>query len=129
MPRILIVDDQHSVRALLQLVFQEDGYQVATAINGRDALRQVERWRPDVVVMDVRMPVMGGLEALPRVKALVPQTAVILMSAYVDAATLPEVWRLGASDFIYKPFDLEELKAKVRALLPGEEPDCRKLAP
>ncbi|KYH33403.1 response regulator [Neomoorella mulderi] len=129
MPRILIVDDQHGVRTLLQLAFQEEGYQVATAINGRDALRQVERWRPDVVVMDVRMPIMGGLEALPRIKALAPHTAVIIMSAYVDAATLPEVWHLGASDFIYKPFDLEELKARVRALLPGEEADCRKLAP
>ncbi|MBC7324145.1 MAG: response regulator [Moorella sp. (in: Bacteria)] len=129
MPRILIVDDQHGVRSLLQLVFQEEGYEVAVAVNGREALHQVERWHPDVVVMDVRMPVMGGLEALPRIKALSPNTAVIIMSAYVEAKTLPEVWRLGASDFIYKPFDLEELKAKARGVLCEKEPDRRKLAP
>jgi two-component system response regulator (stage 0 sporulation protein F) len=127
-PRILIVDDQRGVRALLQLAFQEEGYQVATAVNGKDALRQVERWRPDVVVMDVRMPIMSGLEALPRIKALAPQTAVIIMSAYVDGMALSEVWRLGASDFIYKPFDLDELKAKVKVALPDAEPTGRKVA-
>ncbi|WP_406677010.1 response regulator [Neomoorella carbonis] len=128
MPRILIVDDQRGVRALLQLAFQEEGYQVATAVNGRDALRQVERWRPDVVVMDVRMPVMSGLEALPRIRALAPETAVIIMSAYVDGMAVAEVLRLGASDFIYKPFDLDELKAKVRVALPEAEPTGRKVA-
>ncbi|WP_258358645.1 response regulator [Moorella sulfitireducens] len=128
MPRILIVDDQRGVRALLQLAFQEEGYQVATAVNGREALRQVERWQPDVVVMDVRMPVMGGLEALPRIKAIAPRTAVIIMSAYFDGMAVAEVWRLGATDFIYKPFDLDELKAKVKVALPGEEPAGRKAA-
>ncbi|AKX97631.1 response regulator [Neomoorella thermoacetica] len=129
MPRLLVVDDQNGVRALLQLVFGEEGYQVALAVNGRDAIRQVEHWRPDVVVMDVKMPVMGGLEALTRIKAMAPGTAVIIMTAYVEEASLEEVWSLGADDFIYKPFDLEELKAKVRRVLPVEEPDCRKLAP
>ncbi len=129
MPRILVVDDQHGVRVLLQLAFQEEGYQVATAVNGRDALRQVERWRPDVVVMDVRMPIMGGLEALPRIKSLAPRTAVIIMSAYVESDALPEVWRLGADDFIFKPFDLDELKTRVRRVLPATAPGCRKLAP
>jgi len=128
LPKILVVDDQDGVRSLLQLVFLEEGYQVVTAANGRDALHQVERWHPDLVLMDVKMPVMGGLEALPRVKALSPSTAVIIMTAYVEAASLQEVWLLGASDFIYKPFDLEELKAKVRQALSNVEPDNRKLA-
>ncbi|MEW8958277.1 MAG: response regulator [Moorella sp. (in: firmicutes)] len=117
---MLVVDDQRGVRTLLQLAFQEEGYQVATAVNGRDALRQVERWRPDVVVMDVRMPVMGGLETLPRIKTIAPQTAVIIMSAYVELEAVDEIRRMGADDFIYKPFDLEELKAKVKAVLPEE---------
>ncbi|MBE3572754.1 MAG: response regulator [Moorella humiferrea] len=117
---MLVVDDQRGVRTLLQLAFQEEGYQVATAVNGRDALRQVERWRPDVVLMDVRMPVMGGLETLPRIKTIAPQTAVIIMSAYVEVEAVDEIRRMGADDFIYKPFDLEELKAKVKAVLPEE---------
>lgn len=118
MARMLVVDDQRGVRTLLQLAFQEEGYQVATAVNGREALRQVERLRPDVVVMDVRMPVMGGLETLPRIKTLAPQTAVIIMSAYVELEAVDEILGMGADDFIYKPFDLEELKAKVKAVLP-----------
>ncbi|PRR68725.1 Sporulation initiation phosphotransferase F [Moorella humiferrea] len=126
MARMLVVDDQRGVRTLLQLAFQEEGYQVATAVNGRDALRQVERWRPDVVLMDVRMPVMGGLETLPRIKTIAPQTAVIIMSAYVEVEAVDEIRRMGADDFIYKPFDLEELKAKVKAVLPEEVFDGRK---
>lgn len=127
LPKILVVDDQDGVRSLLQLVFLEEGYQVVTAANGRDALQQVERWCPDLVVMDMKMPIMGGLEALPRIKTLSPSTAVIIMTAYVEAASLQEVWLLGASDFIYKPFDLEELKAKVQQALSNMEPDSRKL--
>jgi len=126
---VLVVDDQNGVRTLLQLVFREEGYQVATAVNGREALRQVEQWHPDVVVMDVKMPVMGGLEALPWIKTMVPETAVIIMTAYVGEASLEEVWRLGADNFIYKPFDLEELKARVREALPDAGSACRKLAP
>lgn len=118
MPNILIVDDQSGVRSLLRLVFQEEGYKVDTAINGLDALRKVEQWRPDIVLMDVEMPVMGGLEALSLIKSVAPKTAVIIMTAYVESSSLKEVWRLGASDFIYKPFDLEDLKAKVKKVLP-----------
>ncbi|BCV22720.1 response regulator [Moorella sp. Hama-1] len=129
MPRVLVVDDQHGVRALLQFLFREEGYQVATAVNGRQALRQVEQWHPDVVVMDIKMPVMGGLEALPRIKAISPETAVIIMTAYAGETSLEEVWRLGADNFIYKPFDLDELKALVREALPDSRPACRKLAP
>ncbi|MDK2821661.1 MAG: two-component system, response regulator, stage 0 sporulation protein [Clostridia bacterium] len=118
LPNILIVDDQSGVRSLLRLVFQEEGYKVDTAINGLDALRKVEQWRPDIVLMDVEMPVMGGLEALSLIKSVAPKTAVIIMTAYVESSSLKEVWRLGASDFIYKPFDLEDLKAKVKKVLP-----------
>jgi two-component system response regulator (stage 0 sporulation protein F) len=113
----------------LQLFFQEEGYQVATAVNGREALRQLERWRPDVVLMDIRMPVMGGLEALPLIKARAPNTAVIIMTAYVEVALLKQIWHLGASDFIYKPFDLEELRVTVRQALNNEVPVGRQLAP
>lgn len=116
-PKILVVDDQDGVRLLLQLVFMEEGYQVATAVNGCDALHQVENWSPDVVLMDVKMPVMGGLEALPQIVARSPSTAVIMMTAYAEEAFLKEIGLLGASDYIFKPFDLEELKAKVRQAL------------
>jgi len=129
LPSILVVDDILEVRSLLKLFFQEEGYQVATAANGRDALRQLESWRPEVVLMDIKMPVMGGLEALPLIKALAPSTAVIIMTAYVEEALLKQIWHLGASDFIYKPFDLDDLKAKVQLARSNLKQKSRRRAP
>ncbi|MDN5347105.1 MAG: two-component system, response regulator, stage 0 sporulation protein [Clostridia bacterium] len=122
-PNILIVDDQKGVRLLLELVFREEGYRVTTAANGSDAWRKVQAEPPDVVIMDVKMPVMGGLEALPLLKSTSPKTKVIMITAYADTTTLEEVWQKGASDFILKPFDLEDLKERVRRVLTdGQRP-------
>lgn len=126
MPKILIVDDQDGVRSLLQLVFLKEGFQVDIAVNGCEALQKVKSWFPDVVLMDVKMPVMDGLEALPQILAVAPSTAVIMMTAYMEPDYLKKLWLLGASDFINKPFDLEELKTKVRQVLNKWPPNGRK---
>ncbi|MGB9860464.1 MAG: response regulator, partial [Moorellaceae bacterium] len=73
-PKVLVVDDEAGVRLLLELVFKEEGYQVAVASNGLLALQKIRSFQPDVVILDIKMPVMNGLEALPKIKALSPQT-------------------------------------------------------
>ncbi|HBT48030.1 MAG TPA: hypothetical protein DEA73_09205 [Peptococcaceae bacterium] len=116
-PRLLVVDDEPGVRLLLELLFREEGFQVAVASNGLQALRQIHSFQPDVVIMDVKMPFMDGLEALPRIKASAPATKVIMVTAYLGAAHEKELWKHGASGFLQKPFDLEEIKAEVRRVL------------
>ncbi|MGI9953490.1 response regulator [Moorellaceae bacterium AZ2] len=116
-PKLLVVDDEAGVRLLLELLFREEGFQVAVAANGLQAIQQVKIFQPDVVVMDVKMPVMDGLEALPRIKASSPHTKVIIMTAYLEAANVKQLWERGASGFLVKPFDLEEIKAEVRRVL------------
>lgn len=117
MANILIVDDEQSYRQLLTLVFQEEGHELRTAMNGRQALEEVQREPVDVIVSDVKMPDMDGIELLRAVRETLPDIGVILMTAFASVDTAREAFKLGADDFIQKPFDVEELKLIVRKTL------------
>lgn len=117
MANILIVDDEQSYRQLLSLVFSEEGNTIRTAMNGRQALELLEAEPADVIISDVRMPDMDGIEMLRAVRSSVPDLGVILMTAFASVETAREAFKLGADDFIQKPFDVEELKLIVRKTL------------
>ncbi|OPY58262.1 MAG: Sporulation initiation phosphotransferase F [Pelotomaculum sp. PtaU1.Bin035] len=107
---ILIVDDQAGVRYLLEIVVGEAGHRAHTARNGLEAVKLANSIRPDLVFMDVRMPIMGGLEALDKIKALTPETDVIIMTAFCSEDTIAQAMQKGALCCISKPFDVDELK-------------------
>lgn len=107
---ILIVDDQAGVRYLLDIVVREAGHRAHTAQNGLEAVELARTIRPDLVFMDVRMPLMGGLEALGKIKATNPETDVIIMTAYGSEETVTLAMQLGALCCIAKPFDVDEIK-------------------
>lgn len=117
MSNILIVDDEQSYRQLLSLVFEGDGHSLRTASNGRDALRQLKGEPADLIISDVKMPDMDGIELLRAVRETLPDVGVILMTAFASVETAREAFKLGADDFIQKPFDVEELKLIVRKTL------------
>jgi len=117
MSNILIVDDEQSYRQLLSLVFESDGHSIRTATNGREALRLLQEEPADVVISDVRMPDMDGIEMLSSVRESQPDLGVVLMTAFASVETAREAFKLGADDFIQKPFDVEELKLIVRKTL------------
>ncbi len=117
MSNILIVDDEQSYRQLLSLVFESDGHTIRTASNGREALAVLQRETVDVVISDVRMPDMDGIEMLGAVRETQPDLGVILMTAFASVETAREAFKLGADDFIQKPFDVEELKLIVKKTL------------
>lgn len=114
MANILIVDDEQSYRQLLSLVFEEQGNSIRTAMNGRQALELLQTEPADVVISDVKMPDMDGIELLRAVRETLPDVGVILMTAFASVETAREAFKLGADDFIQKPFDVEELKLIVR---------------
>src|SRR3954451_24722043 len=114
MSNILIVDDEQSYRQLLSLVFEGDGHSIRTATNGREALELLMQEPADVVISDVRMPDMDGIEMLSSVRESQPDLGVIFMTAFASVETAREAFKLGADDFIQKPFDVEELKLIVR---------------
>src|SRR6478672_8924800 len=117
MSNILIVDDEQSYRQLLSLVFEGDGHSVRTAMNGRDALEKLQEEPADVVISDVKMPDIDGIEMLRAVRETLPDLGVVLMTAFASVETAREAFKLGADDFIQKPFDVEELKLIVKKTL------------
>src|SRR5688500_8350035 len=121
MSNILIVDDEQSYRQLLSLVFEGDGHSIRTATNGREALSLRQQEPADVVISDVRMPDMDGIEMLESVRESQPDLGVILMTAFASVETAREAFKLGADDFIQKPFDVEELKLIVKKTLEKQE--------
>jgi two-component system response regulator PilR (NtrC family) len=117
MSNILIVDDEQSYRQLLSLVFEADGHAVTTATNGREAVEMVRDDPPDIVISDVKMPDMDGIEMLRAVRETSPDLGVVLMTAFASVETAREAFKLGADDFVTKPFDVEELKLIVKKTL------------
>jgi DNA-binding response OmpR family regulator len=115
--RILVIEDEARILAFLARGLEAEGYAVAAASDGRDGLRLAlsESW--DLVVLDLLLPAMDGLTLLRRLHAERPELAVVILSARCDLKTKLRGFDLGATDFVAKPFSLEELLARVRAQL------------
>ena len=124
---ILVVDDQMGVRRLLFEAFKEDGYDVRLAASGFEAISQVNSDPPRLILMDMKMPGMNGLEALREIKRLNPEVSVIMMTAYGELEIVAEAMKLGVKEYITKPFDINELRDLVSKVLSGEyvsQKDC-----
>src|SRR5437868_3645738 len=114
MASLLIVDDELSMRQFLTHLFQREGHSIRVAENGRRAMEMQRQQPVDVIISDVRMPDMGGIDLLRATKDLHPQTEVIMMTAFANEETAREAVKLGAFNFIYKPFDNDLLKVIVQ---------------
>jgi len=112
--KVLIVDDQTGVRFLLDILVRESGHKSYMAKNGMEAIEMACSIKPDLIFMDVRMPLIGGLEALGKIKAARPEIQVIIMTAYGTEKTVSEVKSKGAWCYIAKPFDVEEIKTLLK---------------
>ncbi len=115
MKTILVVDDDDAIRMLIEMELSEEGYQVLTASNAKEALEMVQSEDLDLVILDIRMPGMDGLEALPRMLGLKEGLKVILNTAYSQYQESFMSW--AADAYVIKSADLSELKAKVKELL------------
>ncbi len=112
---VLLVDDDVELRDLTQKFLQRNGYEVVTASDGWDAIREIVVNKPDIVVMDIEMPKLSGLNALDilRVSRLTDQLPIIVTSAHGDKDTILRAVQLGADDFIVKPYSFSELNARI----------------
>jgi UDP-3-O-acyl N-acetylglucosamine deacetylase len=118
---ILIVDDEASIRKSLEGVLGDEGYSCAQAADGADALSQLQSLRPSLVLLDIWMPGMDGIETLRRIKELQPATPVIMMSGHATISTAIKATKVGASDFIEKPLELELVLNAIRRALGIQE--------
>jgi len=115
--RILVVDDDHAMRLALSESLESCGYDIVAAENGREALELFKKRKFDLVVTDMKMPGMTGIEVLQGVKELSPEIPVILITAYGTVGTAVEAMKEGAAEFIMKPFSLDDLEAVVKHVL------------
>jgi two-component system, NtrC family, response regulator HydG len=112
--RILVVDDEQHIRNSLATWFREEGYDVSVAASGKDALAAVAREGTNILLVDIKMPGMDGLELQRRVRELAPDATIIIMTAYASVETAVEALKEGAYDYIVKPFDPEAVSRLVR---------------
>ncbi|HEY2398659.1 MAG TPA: response regulator transcription factor [Solirubrobacteraceae bacterium] len=115
--RLLVVDDDPAVREALALVLDLNGFDVSTAVDGREAIRTLEVESHDAVVLDVLMPGLDGLEVCRRLRAAGDRTPVLMLTARSEVSERVEGLEAGADDYLAKPFAREELIARLRALL------------
>jgi len=109
MNRVLIVDDEESIRVMLRAMLRKRGYEVASASNGFEALEEMDREVPDVCLIDVRMPKMSGIELISEMRKRSFESVVIVMSAYGTIDTAMDAMKAGAYDYITKPFKADEV--------------------
>ncbi|HUJ17284.1 MAG TPA: sigma-54 dependent transcriptional regulator [Nitrospirota bacterium] len=117
MSAILVVDDEQSMRDFLAIMLKKEGYDVVSAETGADAIKAVQNEIFDLVISDVKMPGMDGIDVLRTVKELSPETVVIMITAYATAETAVEAMKLGAYDYITKPFRVDEIKLIIQKAL------------
>jgi DNA-binding NtrC family response regulator len=115
--KILIADDEKNMIWALKKALKSEEYSVITALNGREAIEQVENQSPDLVLLDLKMPEMDGLEALKRIKEISPTISILMITAHGTMESAIEAMKMGALDYISKPFDIEELKIQIRKAL------------
>lgn len=123
--KILAVDDEKHIVRLVEITLQREGYEVVTANNGAEALEKVASEQPDLVIMDVMMPEMDGLQALQKLKDD-PATAnvpVIMLTAKAQDADVFQGWKSGADLYLTKPFNPQELLTFVRRIFADQSED------
>jgi two-component system response regulator MprA len=122
-PQVLVVDDDPQLREALTRALELDGYRVATASNGMKALDAVSAQRPDVMVLDVMMPYVGGLDVCRTLRSRKDRLPILVLTARDEVGDRVAGLDAGADDYLTKPFALEELRARLRALLRRTAPE------
>ncbi|MCK4386043.1 MAG: response regulator, partial [candidate division Zixibacteria bacterium] len=117
MPSILVIDDKDSMRQMLSKTLELEGYEVEAAKDGERGLEKAKEKRYDLVLADLKLPKMDGLEVLSTLKELDPEVAVIMMTAYGTIESAVKSMKEGAFDFVTKPFDTDHLNVLIKRAL------------
>jgi two-component system response regulator PilR (NtrC family) len=115
--KILVADDEQSMREFLEIMLKKEGYKVSLASNGEEVVKLIDNDLFDLVLLDIRMPKLDGISALKKIKAIAPETIVIMITAYASADTAIKAMKEGAYDYITKPFKVEEIKLIIKNAL------------
>ena len=115
--KVLVVDDEDALRTVLSGELTSEGYDVGTAADGDDAISTLQNQTFDLVLLDIKMPRMNGFEVLKFVKEKHPETKVVMLTGFADLKNAIESKKLGAEDFVSKPYDLVDLLTTIERVL------------
>jgi len=121
MPRILVVDDEAAMRQSLRDWLMEDDYEVDLASSGKDAISMARDGSWDIILLDLKMPGMDGLETMSRLKKMIPETEILMMTAYGSIDTAVQAMKEGAFDYLVKPFDPDEIDMLIKKIVAHKE--------
>ena len=121
MPRILVVDDEAAMRQSLKDWLMEDDYEVDLAASGEDAISMARDRSWDIILLDLKMPGMDGLETMSRLKKMIPETEILMMTAYGSIDTAVQAMKEGAFDYLVKPFDPDEIDMLIKKIVAHKE--------
>lgn len=119
LPRILYVEDEKDLRVPISQILQLLGYQVECAVNGQEGVEKAGQWQPDLILMDIRMPLMNGIEATEALRndPATEQIPIFILTAYTDSKTRDACEQAGADGFFAKPLDIEKVDATIKSFL------------
>jgi two-component system response regulator HydG len=120
-PSILVVDDEAAMRESLKDWLMEDGYEVSVASSGENAIAMAGEKGFDVILLDLKMPGMDGLEALKKLKEVSPEAEILMMTAYATVDTAVLAMKEGAFDYLVKPFDPDEIEIQIKKIVAHKE--------
>ncbi len=120
-PSVLVVDDESLMREALSDWLREDGYEIGLAASGDEAIAKAQEKTWEVILLDLKMPGMDGLEALRRLKEATPDSEIIMMTAYATIDTAVQAMKEGAFDYLVKPFDPDEIEMQIRKIMSHKE--------
>ena len=120
-PRILVVDDEAAMRESLKDWLMEDDYEVDLAASGEDAISMARDTSWDIILLDLKMPGMDGLETMSRLKKVIPETEILMMTAYGSIDTAVQAMKEGAFDYLVKPFDPDEIEMQIKKIVAHKE--------
>ena len=121
MVRIMIIEDDEAMRSLLEDFFEEEGFETDSASNGADALRILSKDPLDLIVTDIRMPGLTGLDILPRLRRLKPETPIIVMTAFGSEDVRRRSLERGATTYLEKPIHLSQLRTLIHEMISAKE--------
>ncbi|MBD3426414.1 MAG: response regulator [Candidatus Omnitrophica bacterium] len=108
--KILVVDDEKTIRDILETFLEKKGYEVATAATAEECLEKLKNEKPKIILLDIRLPGMSGVEAIKKIRRIDENVGVIMATAVLDEEVAKKTIEMGAADYIVKPFDLDYLE-------------------
>jgi len=115
--KILVCDDEENIRESVKLILDDEPYLQAFAANGREVIKKVTEFKPDIIILDIKMPKLSGLDAIEQIKAINPDVKIIMISGYEQPDVIKEALSRGASDYLPKSFSGRQLKDAIKRIL------------